>query len=916
MSLDFLENDYQDDSDKYYSSNFESDAPDKSLDDIKIKENEGDNSPDNNNLYNPKSTKRSLSKKVLSVVKKNKTIAIAGGGVGGGVLVLIILIFILAQQLPGFASLLAAQSMARSNRAYIRDTTELTSENLALTAEQPVEQAITDAAFSSDAITGSLLSKLRSYTPTVYLNNLKESGAIKINSGPYEKGLGKFLGAEKPVSITITNSEGANTYAISDIAPSNWAKVSHPLATFGNRASAISDMNSNLALVNQDGSVLLRFGGMRQLITSVGGNLFGLISSKFVGKSTQAASEELNVEAESYINPPGSETLPLSSELSQAVSEGDSLSTSELNLSTPIGQAAQADILASGGVSTAVDTTVNSAIQSGINKSRGLLGAVSLPYLIGVPACIIYDGSLQTHSASKTINKQQSEVMKSYLLVESTASQEKSGLLSAEGVRAINIKLGNTINSNVDLASLGRAVNTNSSIMSPQSAVNGQYSSILSAIFPPAVSSWLDPVASATCSTVTNPYVAVGFTVAQVALYVAGLFTTGGIADVSTAGGEAAIQAGVEGGISASADGVGASVGASVEGVVGSSIATQANTQTFGSILKSESAKLFQYVKGDAVSGNSLKKTVGQLAAIGVGTWGLTQYAKAVVMQDMGTTYDGYSQGTDFANQAAAGGNALGNSTMQTQYFGTPLSASDVAYNNNATLAYLAQQNSIKSSYQRYLALSNPYSLLSKLYMNTYADITNFSLSSLLEKVASVFNPAKIISGLFTLFDNKTYATPNTSPSPPDNSDYGIVQWGYTQQEDALINPAINASASYQPLENAKILNSQKVTLPDGTTEPASQYIKDTYNVCFTSDMGTLLTATPKTRPDPGDTYIVRNKNGNVDPTKGLCSQQYLGPNSQDPNLSSNKDLVFRWRLNQSYNTSLTLLLGVQNANN
>ncbi|HUY53273.1 MAG TPA: hypothetical protein VMV24_01730 [Candidatus Dormibacteraeota bacterium] len=905
MSLDFLENDYLESSDKYNSLSFEAGNAKPSPDNLKEKEDIYEQPENNTNLYNPQKNDNKLSNKIIGVLKKNKVLVLAGGGVGGGVLVLIILIFILAQQLPGFASLLAAQSMARSNRAYERDTAQITSEDLALTAEQPAEQVVTDATFS-DATTGGLLSRLRSYTPTGYLNNLKESGVIKINYGPYEKGVGKFLGAEKPISITLNTPEGSNTYAISDIAPSKWAKVSHPLTTLGNKADAISSMNNDLGLINEDGSILLRFGALKQLIASVGGDLSGLISSRFVGKSAQAASEELNVEAESYIDPPGSAIMPLSSELQAAESQADSIATADLNLSTSVGQAAQANILANDGIDTAVSSAVNSTVQDAVTNAKGLLGKFSLPYLVGVPACIIYDGSLHTAQAAPTINKQQNEVIKSYLLVESTASQEKSGSLSAEGIRAINTKLGNVINSNTERAAIGESVNTNSNIMSPQSAVNGQYS-IVSSGFSPTLAKWLDPIANTFCPYITNPKVAIGLGIAQIATYVAGILT-GGAADGGIAVTEGGIEAAINDGIATSVSDIGTgAITGSVEGTITQSIVKQADTQTFGSILKNEGKKFFEYIQG-----NGLKKDVGKLTVYGGATYGLTQLANAVVMQNMGTTYDGYSQKTDFTNQAAAGGNALGNSTMQSVYFGTPLSSPDVAYNKNATLSYLAQQNSLKPSYQRYLALSNPYSLLSKLDMNMYADITNFSLGSLFKKVASIFNPTRIISGLFSLFDNKTYADPATSP--PDNSDYGIVQWGYTQQEDALMNPATNASASYQPLENAKILNSQTVNY-NGSSMSAAQYIKQIYGICFSGDMGKLLTTVPKDGPDTSNTYIVRYKNGNIDPYVGLCSQQYLGPNSHDPVLATKPDLVFRWRLDQSYRSSLNLLAGVQNAN-
>ena len=260
--------------------------------------------------------------------------------------------------------------------------------------------------------------------------------------------------------------------------------------------------------------------------------------------------------------------------------------------------------------------------------------------------------------------------------------------------------------------------------------------------------------------------------------------------------------------------------------------------------------------------------------------------------------------------------------TMQKEYYGAPLSTDQVVYNKGQDLAYLSKQNSTKSPYERYLALSNPYSLLSKISSTTYADITNFSLSSLMKKVASVFNPTKIISGVFSLFGNRSYAA---ATAATDKSDYGIVQFGFTQQEDSLMD-ATTGDPSYQPLENAKILNESSI---NGGTVDA--YMQATYGACFTDSMGTLLTSGPGgSGLGSGSNYIVRDKDGNVinTPTNGvkpgLCSEYYLGPSSHDPNAmdtttkpgggSYGNDLVFRWRLNQSYLKSLNVLTGAQNA--
>ncbi|HEY5267841.1 MAG TPA: hypothetical protein VII94_01760, partial [Candidatus Saccharimonadales bacterium] len=301
--------------------------------------------------------------------------------------------------------------------------------------------------------------------------------------------------------------------------------------------------------------------------------------------------------------------------------------------------------------------------------------------------------------------------------------------------------------------------------------------------------------------------------------------------------------------------------------------------------------------------------------AIGGATYGLAALAHEVVATDMGTTYDGYSQGVDAANQAAAGGVEFGSDIMRKEFFGVPLQPLQVAYNQNENNLALASENSHNSTYQRYLALSNPYSLLSRMSGTVYADITNFSLKSLVDKLGSILNPSKVVGLALSLFGNKSVSA-EAAIAQMDNKNYGLVQWGYTAQEQQLISPTAG-NPSYQPLENAKILY-------DPVNAQNLAYIKSTYGTCYTADMGTLLTQKPTSGPDSSDpAYIVRDTNGNV--TGGLCTEEYLGPTSIDPQAQDEvknkagvetygKDLIFRWRLAQSYSQSLDLLTGVQNA--
>jgi hypothetical protein len=272
----------------------------------------------------------------------------------------------------------------------------------------------------------------------------------------------------------------------------------------------------------------------------------------------------------------------------------------------------------------------------------------------------------------------------------------------------------------------------------------------------------------------------------------------------------------------------------------------------------------------------------------------------------MGETYNGFSEGIDFDNQADAGANLNSNEVERQELYGAPLGPADLAYNDSADSQYLADQNKSNSIFNRYLAITNPSSLLSRLSLPIVADIHNFSFSSVLTGLKTVLNPLKLASGLADLFRKNTVSATQID----DTSDYGIIQWGYTVEENALIHPSSSSTipsnilASYQPLENSQVLfNSGE-----------DQYIQSTYGPCYSLTIGQLLTTQPSAGPDQSDNYIVRDSSGNV--TGGLCSQKYLGPNSADPKAADStygNDLIFRWRINHAYNNVIDQLNGASN---
>ena len=110
MSLDFLENNYQDEFSKYIRSEFAGTSEETITEEEPATNENGKDT--GNNLYKPEKNKnkKQLAKKIINIVKKNKAVAYSGGGLGAITLIVIILVFLGAQQLPGFAALIAAKS--------------------------------------------------------------------------------------------------------------------------------------------------------------------------------------------------------------------------------------------------------------------------------------------------------------------------------------------------------------------------------------------------------------------------------------------------------------------------------------------------------------------------------------------------------------------------------------------------------------------------------------------------------------------------------------------------------------------------------------------------------------------------------------------------------------------------------------
>jgi hypothetical protein len=144
--------------------------------------------------------------------------------------------------------------------------------------------------------------------------------------------------------------------------------------------------------------------------------------------------------------------------------------------------------------------------------------------------------------------------------------------------------------------------------------------------------------------------------------------------------------------------------------------------------------------------------------------------------------------------------------------------------------------------------------------------------------MASLFNPIGMGSKLFA----DVNGTAALADGNVNTEDYGNVVWGYSYEEQKLMDQPSYAS----PSEN-------ELRLDESGKEAE---IAGKYQKCYDDTIGKLLE----------EHDIKRDENGNV--LNGSdCSPEELGPNNPDYG-----DLVFRWRLKNNYSHTSDNLLNIQ----
>lgn len=534
------------------------------------------------------------------------------------------------------------------------------------------------------------------------------------------------------------------------------------------------------------------------------------------------------------------------------------------------------EIVGCGGDSPGAEAAADAALSPSLLEKSIAVG--NFTYAIATPLCIIYDGSVQ-HSKGP-INNNTNRYQNTFNKLAAEAAQEENGDKTADdsgelntAIQATSSQIGDITKSIPYSYSGGIPVSTANFASAEAGSSGGYYYSIFDALggISPhsATGQTADFITSHMCSLLTSSYVAGG-----VAL------TNLGLALVTFGGSEAGEQAAGQG-----------------ARTFATSFVKHIADNLLGEKTITDGAKTITLSKMDR-----FRRFVFKQGLIVGGTVGATELAHMVVAGSSGAASNGLAQGTDLVNEADAGANIEAGEIDRQQLFGRPLLCSEIGIMDKETDQQLSEENASKSFTQRYFATSNPNSLLTHAALSVNANANTGLLNAVLKLGASVLHPLSYFGSLFGM-TSVAHAAIN-----PCDQHYKNVQFGWSKAEE----DKIDGNNSYKPLENSTIV----------TASGQENAIAQKYAICF----GYSFDASGNGDLDPTDPNgdlkvdknaslgallsegdIVRDGNGAVEDS-GLCSKKNLSYENNE----FGPGMVFRWRLEMRYDTTLDALINQQ----
>jgi hypothetical protein len=860
--------------------------------------------------------------------KKAKKWLILAGAPVIAVIVALILLFTFANSLKivNLAEHVAAWQFARTARNLSEHTAAITTEDALISAGEK-ESTLSLKNFPSK-VWGSMTDSINKYNPNAIVDKLDQKGRIKFES----KRLPGNLWKKKYTAIILDDKR-------IPVGSTAWNKLFHPNLSRQIRLQGNASINAWISESAMSGRGPI----IRGLVAKEIRSRYGISLkwweqlSKYDGKKPAEAAGVQAEEAEEKIAK-GEKPVPsVDGDINKATEEGEQ--TVEKCLAKP--KCAE-EAAANGGVKDEYPAIVR-VLSSGILKK--VVNFFS-PLAALVPACLIYDGSLDSTSASEQLNQNSTTDQRAFYALETSADQQKYGDTNGSAVGAMSDKLGDISNSVAERRAAGFNVNTaTQSDQAPQQSATGQFTSIADAI-PGPFATFIDSTAPTACPYITNIW-------ANIAL--------GGLSLIPGFGKAAKVVIDESAGVAAKA------------------------------IFK----KLAEDEVGKVSFKNFAKRVgvgVGKFAGTVVGIGAATLFASWIVHHKLVATDTALATGPEFDDAADAGGNLNAQETSQL-FYGRPLTNAEVVESATEDLQYRKLQLADQSFSQRYFQISNPNSLINHVAMDINAGFSRTMFTKVFSLIGAFLTPLNsLVHGLGSLNTQAVFAANNAGM---DTQNYGILQWGWSNEEEQLIqqgsstypktylaglpDPNTGVNYSYAPIENQDSYNNRAFCYNyteyyDGRQNRCdgwanyNDYIPELFSRCFgrTSD-GKLdennTIADLLTQPSIHDASILRDKDtGDVksgdgyvksstsittvydakdkpisttyvldlgsiridDPPSGYCNPTELGDDNPDrfanpdgtgipidPPLG---DIVYRYRLEMNYELVMDQLQGIQNS--
>lgn len=868
-------------------------------DDLLNAENADANDSPETSFFNTSDSGSRLSKAKTKLGKLAKNKLVVGGVVGGsGFLITAIVVLILlagSLKIPNLATHIVGYEFARLSRQMAENTKRVATEEIGVAAaSDSAWSRITDKySVVRDKTYGPMIDKVNSYRPGKVYQKLQTNKQLDFKYEPRRVILnGNIKVGSKLTALVVDGKE-------IPVNSSKWKTLVHPLQSFGDSVELSRSLNNSLVEALPSTNFVVRGFVARNYAKSAGLRYQWYNPKIYAGKTEAQAKVAIEQESASRIS---GEEPPVGSvvdKVNEASKEAEKIKSECLAK-----DACAQKLVNSGGVSAEAEAAIAKTFKSTLADE--VVGALS-PLGVLVPACIIYDGSMDSVSTSQVIDRKSTADMRAFMAVSSAADQQKYGAVNGEGVGAMNWKVGQIEKSNAEIRTSGKVVDTSHDDQ-PQAASGGEYTSIADSL-PGPLATFIKTFAQPACPLLSS----FEFNVGAGLLSIAAAVFSGGTSEAATGA---------------------ASVGLKT-------IIADYTKHLVESLLVKKT-----YVQG--------AKVAGKTAANGAAIVGLTVLAQNIVHNKTAATDIALSTETDFTNASDTGANLYANQISR-QHYGRPLSCSEIEELRSADTSYQTAMAGNKSSFDRYLALSNPDSLITHVGSSLSGQINLGIANRVMTTAANIFNPSNAIVNFTGLF--RPQLAHALSGGCVDKQDYGVVQWGTAPDEENLMNN----DASYKPLENQRLLDSRdfckRWSSVRGCLERGlyvDQPFLSQYNACFgydasgnvdnTATMGWLLARNSGSGLNP---VLKRDNSGNivnsgpniyvahhddvypkevittidsitVKTDQAFCSPGDIGVHNDAPILGPGNgtlgDLVFRYRLEKNNELTLDQLLSVQNA--